>query len=161
MHDAKDDWEIYGRIKVDAGNAASARFLSVLQWGPANFSADGGSRWSCPVPGRKYEGALVGSSLVMFMRDRSANFTTMIYPASGATMQLHRGPGAEHVIHDFGVRRSRARHCGQCRCAGVSRRWPRVDKHHAIHLGTDSLKSNASGFDEMLLSRTVFCFGRG
>jgi hypothetical protein len=29
--DATTDWEIYGRIKADAGNVASAQFLSVLQ----------------------------------------------------------------------------------------------------------------------------------
>jgi hypothetical protein len=82
--DAKNDWEIYGRIKADAGSVASARFLSVLEWGPANFSGSSATRVTSSA-GTNFEGALVGSSLVMFMRDWPGNMATMTYPASGAT----------------------------------------------------------------------------
>ncbi len=81
--DAKNDWEIYGRVKVDAGNVRSARFLSVLQWGPSDFAA------RSPVlvtssSGTSFEGAQVGSSLVMFMRNWPGMLTSVTYPASGA-----------------------------------------------------------------------------
>lgn len=84
--DAKNDWEIYGRIKADAGAVKSTRFLSVLQWGPANSSAS----QAVPVTssaGNSFDGALVGSSLVMFMRNWPSAFTGLSYPASGAKTQ--------------------------------------------------------------------------
>ena len=102
--DAKNDWEIYGRIKVDAGKTGSARFLSILQWGPASFSATAPSLVASSA-GRNFEGALVGSSLVMFIRERSANFTTMSYPASGATTQYvaDLSPNMSYTISGAGA----------------------------------------------------------
>jgi hypothetical protein len=82
--DATTDWEIYGRIKADAGNVASAQFLSVLQWGPSNFAGASATRIASST-GTNFEGALVGSSLVMFMQSWPGTLTTMTYPASGAT----------------------------------------------------------------------------
>ena len=84
--DAKNDWEIYGRLKVDAGNTKAARFLSVLQWGSMTFTPKD------PVlvrssSGSSFEGALVGASLVMFLRDWPSTFTSVRYPASGAKTQ--------------------------------------------------------------------------
>ena len=84
--DAKDDWEIYGRLQVDAGKVKGARFLSVLQWGPAA---------SVPLKpslvrsssGSSFEGALVGSSLVLFMQNWPGDFAGVRYPASGAKTQ--------------------------------------------------------------------------
>jgi hypothetical protein len=84
--DQANDWEIYGRIKVDAGLVPSARFLSVLQWGPVASSATAPTGVSS-TSGTSFEGALVGSSLVMFMHDWPTAFTTVTYPASGATTQ--------------------------------------------------------------------------
>ncbi len=84
--DAANDWEIYGRLKVDAGSVGSARFLSVLQWGPATSSGASASLVASSS-GTPFEGALVGSSLVMFMRDWPTTFTSVSYPASGATTQ--------------------------------------------------------------------------
>src|SRR5581483_1127525 len=80
------DWEIYGRIKVDAGSVGSARFLSVLQWGPANSSGVPATQITSSS-GTNFDGALVGSSLVMFMHDWPTSFTNVTYPASGATTQ--------------------------------------------------------------------------
>ena len=80
------DWEIYGRLKVDAGNVASARFLSVLQWGSAGFGGSSAAMVKSTA-GNSFEGALVGSSLVMFMRDWPTGFTSVTYPASNATTQ--------------------------------------------------------------------------
>ena len=37
--------------------------------------------------GQSFDGAKVGSSLVMFMRDWPTTFTSVTYPASGATTQ--------------------------------------------------------------------------
>ncbi|HZQ43891.1 MAG TPA: hypothetical protein VFA99_11600, partial [Acidobacteriaceae bacterium] len=98
------DWEIYGRIKVDAGSVGSARFLSVLQWGPAKSSRSAAAS-VVSTGGKRYEGALVGSSLVMFMRDRSANFTTMTYPASAATMDyiMDLAPNMPYTVSGSGV----------------------------------------------------------
>jgi hypothetical protein len=103
--DAKNDWEIYGRMKVDAGDVRSARFLSVLQWGPATFAGVPPSK-VVSSSGRSFEGALVGSSLVMFMRDRTAQgFTNMTYPASGATMQYicDLAPNMSYTISGTGA----------------------------------------------------------
>ena len=84
--DAANDWEVYGRLKADAGNVESARFLSVLQWGPATFSGSSASLVASSA-GTPFEGALVGSSLVMFLRDWPTTFTSVTYPASGAQIQ--------------------------------------------------------------------------
>lgn len=84
--DAKQDWEIYGRIKADGGKVGSARFLSVLEWGAANGSPKTPTLVES-TGGKSFEGSLVGSSLVMFMRDRSAGFRDVSYPASGAKTQ--------------------------------------------------------------------------
>jgi hypothetical protein len=80
---ASDDWEIYGRLKVDAGNVAAARFLSVLQWGSTASSAPSASLIKS-ISGNSFDGALVGSSLAMFIRT-PGSFTGTTYPASGAT----------------------------------------------------------------------------
>jgi hypothetical protein len=82
--DATNDWEIYGRLKIDAGDVASTRILSLLEWGPASFAGSSATKVTSAA-GTNFEGALVGSSLVMFMRDWPGNLTTMTYPASGAT----------------------------------------------------------------------------
>ncbi len=82
--DAANDWEVYGRIKADAGIVPSAQFLSVLQWGPSSFSGMSATR-VVSSNGTNFEGALVGSSLVMFMQNWPGSLTTMTYPASGAT----------------------------------------------------------------------------
>jgi hypothetical protein len=84
--DAGNDWEIYGRLKVDAGNVGSARFLSVLAWGPASLATPSATRVVSSA-GTPFEGALVGSSLVMFLHDWPTAFTSVTYPASGATTQ--------------------------------------------------------------------------
>lgn len=83
---ASDDWEVYGRMKVDAGNVASARFLSVLEWGKSSFSKTSATIVRS-TSGQKFEGALLGSSLVMFMHDWPSAFSTVTYPGSGATAQ--------------------------------------------------------------------------
>ena len=78
-----NDWEIHSRIKVDGGNVRSARFLSVLQWGPLTFPA------TAPVPvtsaaGNAFEGTVIGPALVMFMHTWPSTFTSVTYPAMGA-----------------------------------------------------------------------------
>jgi hypothetical protein len=101
---ATNDWEIYGRIKVDAGSVQSARFLSVLQWGPANLSAPALSTVASSS-GTAFEGALDGSSLVMFMHDWPSTFTTTTYPASGASTQYvaDLAPNTTYAISGAGA----------------------------------------------------------
>jgi hypothetical protein len=71
-------------MKVDAGKSASAQFLSVLEWGKSSLQRTS-TTLVRSTAGQRFEGALVGSSAVMFMHDWPAAFTTMTYPASGAT----------------------------------------------------------------------------
>jgi hypothetical protein len=99
-----NDWEIYGRIKVDAGSVASARFLSVLQWGPTNLSAPALSTVSSSS-GTAFEGALDGSSLVMFMHNWPSTLSTTTYPASGASTQYvsDLAPNTTYVISGAGA----------------------------------------------------------
>ena len=85
-NDAQSDWEIYGRIKADAGKVPSATFLSVLEWGAASLTPARATLVTSSS-GNGFDGALVGSSLVMFMRSWPAAFTGVTYPASGATKQ--------------------------------------------------------------------------
>jgi hypothetical protein len=79
-----NDWEPYSRVKIDAGNTASTRFLTVLEWGSAAASKSTTTLIQS-TSGQNFDGALVGSSLVMFMRTWPATFTNVTYPASGAT----------------------------------------------------------------------------
>lgn len=76
---------VNGRISVNAGTTTSANFLSVLEWGSAKLSRSTTSLVQSSS-GQNFDGALVGSSLVMFMRARRS-FTGTTYPASGATTQ--------------------------------------------------------------------------
>jgi hypothetical protein len=85
-NNAQSDWEIYGRIKADAGKTPSANFLSVLEWGAGSFTPARAAMVTSSS-GSRFDGALVGSSLVMFMRSWPAAFTGVTYPASGATRQ--------------------------------------------------------------------------
>ncbi len=80
------DWEPVGTIKVDAGNTASSQFLSVLEWGTSSLAKSTTSLVQSTA-GQNFDGSLVGSSLVMFMRTWPATFTSVTYPASGATTQ--------------------------------------------------------------------------
>jgi hypothetical protein len=102
--DAANDWEIYGRIKVDAGMVPSGRFLSVLQWGPAGSSVTASTEVAS-TSGTSFEGALVGSTLVMFMHDWPASFTSVTYPASGAATQYVSDltPNTTYSISGAGV----------------------------------------------------------
>jgi hypothetical protein len=79
------DWEPAAVIHVTPpGRPTSSQFLSVLQWGPARFTPSSPSLVQSSA-GSNFDGALVGSSLVMFMRNWPGNFATVTYPASGAT----------------------------------------------------------------------------
>jgi hypothetical protein len=79
-----DDWEPYSRVKIDAGNTASTRFLTVLEWGAA-VSSKSTTTLVESSAGQTFDGALIGSSLAMFMRNWPATFISVTYPASGAT----------------------------------------------------------------------------
>lgn len=85
--DAANDWEIYGRMKAEVGNVPDTRILSLLQWGPSSsFKAEPATVVKS-TSGRSFEGAVVGSSLVLFMRDWPGSFASVTYPASGASTQ--------------------------------------------------------------------------
>jgi hypothetical protein len=85
--DEAADWEPYAQLSINVpGTPLSAQFLSVLEWGSSTFSktnttsvqSSGGQNFDC---------ALIGPSLVCFMRNWPAVFTGTTYPASGATTQ--------------------------------------------------------------------------
>jgi len=80
------DWEPAANIKVSSGNPAAVQFLSVLEWGSASMHRSPTSVVTSTA-GASFDGAKVGSSLVMFMRDWPTTFTSVTYPASGATTQ--------------------------------------------------------------------------
>ena len=82
--DQEGDWELYAQIVVGAGTPKDARFLSVLEWGASSFTKSTTTLVQSSS-GQKFDGALVGASLAMFMRSWPGNFTSTTFPASGAT----------------------------------------------------------------------------
>jgi hypothetical protein len=80
------DWEPYSHVLIDAGTPASTQFLTVLEWGGSSF-VKSTTVLVQSTAGQNFDGALVGSTLVMFMRNWPVAFTTVTYPASGATTQ--------------------------------------------------------------------------
>jgi hypothetical protein len=81
--DQLDDWEPYTLVQVDAGNATSTNFLSVLQWGASSFTPATATAVTSSS-GQTFDGTLVGTTLAMFMRV-PATFTGVTFPASSAT----------------------------------------------------------------------------
>ena len=80
------DWEPAANIKVSAGSPTAVQFLSVLEWGSSTMHKSPTSVVESTA-GQSFDGAKVGSSVVMFMRDWPTTFTSVTYPASGATTQ--------------------------------------------------------------------------
>jgi hypothetical protein len=80
------DWEPAANIKVSAGNPTDIQFLSVLEWGSSSMHRSPTGVVESTA-GQSFNGAKVGSSVVMFMRDWPTMFTSVTYPASGATTQ--------------------------------------------------------------------------
>jgi hypothetical protein len=80
------DWEPYSHLLIDGGNTAATQFLTVLEWGGSSFTKSN-TVLVQSTAGQNFDGALVGSSLMMFMRNWPATFTSVTYPASGATTQ--------------------------------------------------------------------------
>ena len=112
------DWEPYTRVVVKPGAQKSTQFLSVLEWGKSsslpqkhNMSLVHSSS------GTTFDGAVIGSSLVMFMRNWPATFTGVTYPASGATTQYISDltPNTTYSISGDGTPAKRNHR--RCRCA--------------------------------------------
>lgn len=82
----KADWEPAASVQVSAGDSTAEQFLSVLEWGRSSMQKSSTSLVESTL-GQSFQGAKVGSSLVMFMRDWPATFTGVTYPASGAATQ--------------------------------------------------------------------------
>jgi hypothetical protein len=80
------DWEVVTTLKIDGGSTTSNQFLHVLEWGGSSFTKTPTALVQS-TSGMGFDGALVGTSLVMFMRNWPTAFTTVTYPASGATNQ--------------------------------------------------------------------------
>ena len=80
------DWEPYSHLLIDAGSPASTQFLTVLEWGGSAFTKSN-TVLVQSTAGQNFDGALVGGTLAMFMRNWPATFTSVTYPASGATTQ--------------------------------------------------------------------------
>jgi hypothetical protein len=81
-----NDWEPYSHVLIDAGSPASTQFLTVLEWGGSSFTKSH-TVLVQSTAGQDFDGALVGGTLAMFMRNWPATFTSVTYPASGATTQ--------------------------------------------------------------------------
>jgi hypothetical protein len=79
------DWEPYAQLEVNAsGNPLSTQFLTVLEWSTPGLTQSPTTLVQSTA-GQNFDGALIGSSLVMFLRNWPAILTSVTYPASGAT----------------------------------------------------------------------------
>jgi hypothetical protein len=79
------DWELASTLSVTpSGTPTSTQFLSLLQWGASSFTPASATLVQSTA-GQGFDGELIGSSLVMFMRNWPAIFASVTYPASGAT----------------------------------------------------------------------------
>jgi hypothetical protein len=78
------DWEVASTLETDGGSTTADQFLHVLEWGPSSFSKTSTSLVQSSA-GQNFDGALIGSSLVMFLRSWPNSFTGTTFAASGAT----------------------------------------------------------------------------
>jgi hypothetical protein len=78
------DWEPYSHILIDAGAPSSTQFLTDLQWGASGFTPTTATLVQSTA-GQAFDGAKIGTNLVMFMRNWPATPTGTTFPASGAT----------------------------------------------------------------------------
>jgi hypothetical protein len=76
----------------------------VLEWGNSSFAKSATSLVHSSS-GTNFDGALIGSSLVMFMRNWPQTFTSVTYPASQATTQYISDltPNTSYAITGDGV----------------------------------------------------------
>ena len=80
-----EDWEPAARATVTpSGTPLGTNFLSTLEFGASGFSQSATSLVSSTA-GQNFDGALVGTNLVMFMRNWPNTFTGTTFAASGAT----------------------------------------------------------------------------
>lgn len=85
--DQPNDWEPAAQLQVAAaGTPTSTQFLTVMEWGATSLAKSPTTLVESSA-GQNFDGALVASSLVMFMRNWPTAFTSTTYPASGATTQ--------------------------------------------------------------------------
>ncbi len=77
------DWEPYSHVLQDDGTPGSAQFLNVLQW-VAHGTSKTATSLINSTSGQTFDGALVGTTAVWFMRS-PATFTGTTFPASAAT----------------------------------------------------------------------------
>lgn len=79
-----NDWEPSTTIQVNAGATAATQFLSVFEWGSSSLSKSTTSLVQSSS-GTTFDGAKIGSSVVMFKRNWTDSVSGITYPASGAT----------------------------------------------------------------------------
>jgi hypothetical protein len=80
------DWEPYSHLLIDGGSPSATQFLTVLEWGGSSFTKSH-TVLVQSTAGQNFDGALVGGTLAMFMRNWPAALSSVTYPASGATTQ--------------------------------------------------------------------------
>ena len=80
------DWEPYSHLLIDGGSPSATQFLTVLEWGGSSFTKSN-TVLVQSTAGQNFDGALIGGTLVMFMRNWPATFSSVTYPASGAATQ--------------------------------------------------------------------------
>jgi cellulose synthase/poly-beta-1,6-N-acetylglucosamine synthase-like glycosyltransferase len=79
------DVDPYSHLKIEAAsNPLSANFLTVLEWGASSFTKSTTGLVQSSA-GQAFDGAVIGSSLVMFSQNYPVSFTGTTFPASGAT----------------------------------------------------------------------------
>jgi hypothetical protein len=79
--DQTQDWEIYSSVKAAAsGTPTAAQFLNVMEWGASSLTKSTTSLVSSSA-GQTFQGARVGTSLVMFSQASPLDFTGTTFPA--------------------------------------------------------------------------------
>jgi hypothetical protein len=105
-----DDWEPYSHIVVDAGTPTSARFLSVLEWsGIANGKSS--TSYLASSCGVKFDGAAIGSSIVMFKQNWSDTLAEMTYSTAAGIVNQYVSdltPGHTYQVTADGTTKSYA-----------------------------------------------------
>jgi hypothetical protein len=99
------DWELASTIRVTpSGTPTSTQFLNVLEFGASSLSKSTTTLVQS-TSGQAFDGSLIGSSLVMFMRAWPTAFTGTTFAASGATTVYVSDltPNTSYVISGSGT----------------------------------------------------------
>lgn len=96
------DWELMNSVTVSQ-TTPSWQSLNLLQWGSSSFTPATATAVASSA-GQNFDGALIGSTLAMFMRSLGI-FTGVTFPASGATAiyVANLSPNATYTVSGTGA----------------------------------------------------------